>query len=58
MNVYIISQLFSKNKMSIKEIMTFPWEKDSLEEHKTSISNEEIEQLKLMAEQIRKKNYG
>lgn len=48
---YIVAQVNSKNRLSIKDILEFPWEEDE-EEKDTSITKEEIEALKAQAAAI------
>ena len=47
---YMVAQVNSKRTLKMDEILPFPWEKEDEEEHITSITKEEIEQLKKEAE--------
>lgn len=57
LQVYIISQLFAKQKADIKDVLRLPWDNIE-EEHKTTISNEEIDELEELANKIKKEYYG
>ena len=50
---YIIAQSNSRKHLKMEDIIKFYWE-DEKEEHDTKISKEEIEQLKLQAQQYLK----
>lgn len=50
---YIVAQCNSKRTLKMQDIMTFHWEEEQ-EEHRTSITKEEIEALKRQAEQYLK----
>lgn len=59
LKIYSTAQMVSKKQLILKDLMKFPWEEqEEEEEHKTSISNEEIEFLEKKARQIQKKVYG
>lgn len=48
---YMVAQVNSKRTLKMDDILSFPWEKDEAEpEHITSITKEEIEQLKAEAQ--------
>lgn len=51
-NSYIIAQVNSKKKLSPQDILHFTWE-DVKKKGDTSISDEEIERLKLKAKQFK-----
>ena len=58
LRIYATTQMMSKKQLTPQDLMKFPWEQEEEEEHKTSISNEEIEDLEKKARQIQKKFYG
>lgn len=60
LRIFSTAQMMSKKKLTVKDIMVFPWEKEDEEEeeHKTSISNEEIEMLEKEAKKIQQQVYG
>lgn len=59
LKIYSTAQMVSKKQLTPKDLMKFPWEEqEKEEEHKTSITNEEIEDLEKKARQIQKKVYG
>jgi len=49
---YMVAQVNSKRTLEMDEIVKFPWENEDDEPVKTSITKEEIEQLKKEAEQF------
>jgi len=51
--MYIIAQVNSKKKLSIKDIMHLPWDNNGAS-HNKEISNEDINRLELMAQRISK----
>ncbi len=51
---YMVAQVNSKHTLQMDEIVKFPWEDEDDEPSKTSITKEEIEQLKKEAEQYLK----
>jgi hypothetical protein len=57
LRIYSTAQMMSKKQMTPQDLMKFPWEEKE-EEHKTSITNEEIEDLEKKARTIQKKVYG
>ena len=60
LRIFSTAQMMSKKKLTVKDIMVFPWEKEDEEEeeHKTSISNEEIEMLEREVKKIQQQVYG
>lgn len=59
LRIYSTAQIMSKKQLTPQDLMKFPWEEqEKEEEHKTSITNEEIEDLEKKARQIQKKVYG
>lgn len=53
---FMIANSVSRKKLSLQDIMKFPWEDET--EKDTSISNEDIERLTKQAEQIAKELNG
>lgn len=52
---YMVAQVNSKRTLKMDDILPFPWEKEEDEtEHVTSITKEEIEQLKAEAQEYLK----
>lgn len=49
LTAYITAQVNSKNRIDIQNFVEFPWEKRKEEEKETSISREQIEYLKMKA---------
>lgn len=58
LNIYTISQIMSKNKLSPKDIMRFPWDDYDKEEHKTTISDDEIVEMEKKVKEIQQKYYA
>ena len=55
MNAYILAQVNSRKKLSPSDIVSFKWEDNyELEEHITSITDEDIERLKNLSKQWEK----
>ena len=54
--VYTTAQVQSTKKIKPSDMMKFKW--DDKEEHITEISNDDIDHLNKLSEQIRKKYYG
>lgn len=51
LNAYITAQVNSSKKLKITDIMEFPWENKTTKKGDTSISNEDVERLKIKAKQ-------
>lgn len=45
MLMYIISQIVSKNKLSLDDIIKFPWDKENIVNHDDSIKSRDIDRL-------------
>lgn len=55
MNAYILAQVNSRKKLSPSDIVSFKWEDNNeLEEHITTITDEDIERLKNISKQWEK----
>ena len=48
---YLIAQVNSKNKLKLKDIIEFEWDKD-IDEMSNSVSNEEIAKLRKEAQNV------
>ena len=53
LRIFSTASMFSKQKMTVTDIMTFPWEKE-LEEHTVEMSNEDRKRLAARANEIAK----
>ena len=53
----MMANMFAKHNIDSNKILQFPWDREQ-KEKKTTITNEEIEQLKNKAQRIKEKKYG
>lgn len=53
---YVIAQVNTSKKLNYKDIITFDWDKKDEVDNETTISNEDIERLKLKAQMYLKNN--
>jgi len=53
LRIYATASMFSKQKMGVQDIMTFPWETDTTEPD-TNMTNTDKERLAKRAEEIAK----
>ena len=51
--MYVLAQANSKKKLTMKDVMEFPWDKEYNSKSK-EITNEQIDKLRKMAEQYKK----
>jgi hypothetical protein len=52
LSMYANAQMNTKKKLTVKDIVTFPWEKE-VEQHNTEISTEDIKRLREKAKNMK-----
>lgn len=52
LNIYAHAQMNSRKKLTVKDIVTFPWEKE-FEQHNIEISTEDINRLREKAKNMK-----
>lgn len=56
LTAYITAQVNSKRKLKVTDLVTFPWEEDDDNTADNRITKEDIERLKIQAENYLKRN--